>query len=231
MTTTSGRQGLHASHRRNHVRRQPRDVVFDAVLYLICFLLLILILYPLWFIVIASFSDPSAVAGGHVWFVPVGFTLDGYEELLNQPNVWVGYRNTILYTVTGTLFGLAVNIPAAYALSRRDLWGRKALMGLFVFTMFFSGGLIPIFLTVQELGLYNSFWVMVVPFSVSAYNVIEPAPSLRPACRPICGTRPRSTAAATCASSLRLLCPFPRRWSPSSPCGRRWASGIVTSTP
>ena len=63
MTTTSGRQGLHASHRRNHVRRQPRDVVFDAVLYLICFLLLILILYPLWFIVIASFSDPSAVAG------------------------------------------------------------------------------------------------------------------------------------------------------------------------
>ena len=104
--------------------------------------------------------------------MPVGFTLDGYEELLNQPNVWVGYRNTILYTVVGTLIGLAVNIPAAYALSRRDLWGRKALMGLFVFTMFFSGGLIPIFLTVQELGLYNSFWVMVVPFSVSAYNVI-----------------------------------------------------------
>lgn len=172
MTTTTGKQTLHASHGRNRVRRQPKDVAFDVVLYLICAVLLILILYPLWFIVIASFSDPSAVAGGHVWFVPVGFTLDGYEELLNQPNVWVGYRNTILYTVVGTLVGLAVNIPAAYALSRRDLWGRKALMGLFVFTMFFSGGLIPIFLTVQELGLYNSFWVMVVPFAVSAYNVI-----------------------------------------------------------
>lgn len=172
MTTTTGKQSLPASHGRNRVRRQPKDVAFDVVLYLICAILLILILYPLWFIVIASFSDPSAAAGGHVWFVPVGFTLDGYEELLNQPNVWVGYRNTILYTVTGTLFGLAVNIPAAYALSRKDLWGRKALMGLFVFTMFFSGGLIPIFLTVQELGLYNSFWVMVVPFAVSAYNVI-----------------------------------------------------------
>ena len=172
MTTTTGKQSLPASHGRNRVRRQPKDVAFDVVLYLICAVLLILILYPLWFIVIASFSDPSAVAGGHVWFVPVGFTLDGYEELLNQPNVWVGYRNTILYTVVGTLVGLAVNIPAAYALSRRDLWGRKALMGLFVFTMFFSGGLIPIFLTVQELGLYNSFWVMVVPFAVSAYNVI-----------------------------------------------------------
>ena len=142
MTTTTGKQSLPASHGRNRVRRQPKDVAFDVVLYLICAILLILILYPLWFIVIASFSDPSAVAGGPVWFVPVGFTLDGYEELLNQPNVWVGYRNTILYTVTGTLFGLAVNIPAAYALSRKDLWGRKALMGLFVFTMFFSGGLI-----------------------------------------------------------------------------------------
>ena len=230
MTTTTGKQTLHASHGRNRVRRQPKDVAFDVVLYLICAVLLILILYPLWFIVIASFSDPSAVAGGHVWFVPVGFTLDGYEELLNQPNVWVGYRNTILYTVVGTLVGLAVNVPAAYALSRRDLWGRKALMGLFVFTMFFSGGLIPIFLTVQELGLYNSFWVMVVPFAVSAYNVIV-APSLRPVCRPICGTRPRSTAAATCGSSSLSRCPCPRRSFPSLLFGRQWGSGIATSTP
>ena len=144
----------HAGHR---VRRQGRDVVFDAILYCICTVLLLIILYPLWFIVIASFSDPSAVAGGHVWVWPVGFTLDGYDELLKQPKVWLGYRNTIAYTVVGTLIGLAVNIPAAYALSRKDLWGRKGLMGLYVFTMFFSGGLIPIFLTVQQAGLYNTF--------------------------------------------------------------------------
>ena len=159
----------HAGHR---VRRQGRDVVFDAILYCICAVLLLIILYPLWFIVIASFSDPSAVAGGHVWVWPVGFTLDGYDELLRQPKVWLGYRNTIAYTVVGTLIGLAVNIPAAYALSRKDLWGRKGLMGLYVFTMFFSGGLIPIFLTVQQAGLYNTFWVLVLPFSVSAYNII-----------------------------------------------------------
>ena len=160
------------THARHRVRRQRKDVVFDVILYTICALLLIVILYPLWFIIIASFSDPSAVAGGHVWLWPVGFTLEGYQELLRQPQVWLGYRNTIAYTVVGTLIALAVNIPAAYALSRKDLWGRKGLMGLYVFTMFFSGGLIPIFLTVQQAGLYNTFWVLVLPFSVSAYNII-----------------------------------------------------------
>ena len=160
------------THARHRVRRQRKDVVFDVILYTICALLLIVILYPLWFIIIASFSDPSAVAGGHVWLWPVGFTLEGYQELLRQPQVWLGYRNTIAYTVVGTLIGLMVNNPAAYALSRKDLWGRKGLMGLYVFTMFFSGGLIPIFLTVQQAGLYNTFWVLVLPFSVSAYNII-----------------------------------------------------------
>ena len=160
------------THARQKVRRQRKDVVFDVILYTICALLLVVILYPLWFIIIASFSDPSAVAGGHVWLWPVGFTLEGYQELLRQPQVWLGYRNTIAYTAVGTLIGLMVNIPAAYALSRKDLWGRKGLMGLYVFTMFFSGGLIPIFLTVQQAGLYNTFWVLVLPFSVSAYNII-----------------------------------------------------------
>ena len=159
-------------HVRQKVRSQRSDVAFNIILYAACTLLLLLILYPLWFIVIASFSDPSAVAGGHVWLLPVGFTLDGYEELLKQANVWIGYRNTIAYTLVGTLIALAVNIPAAYALSRRDLWGQRALMGLYVFTMFFSGGLIPTFLTIQQVGLYNTFWVMVLPFSVSAYNII-----------------------------------------------------------
>lgn len=157
---------------RHKVRRQGKDLLFDIVLYSICAVMLILVIYPLWFIVIASFSDPSAVAGGHVWILPVGFTLEGYDELFKQAEVWTGYRNTIVYTVLGTIFGLVVNIPAAYALSRKDLWGRKVLMGLYVFTMFFSGGMIPIFLTVQEMGFYNNFWVMIIPFSVSAYNII-----------------------------------------------------------
>ncbi|MDO4387288.1 MAG: carbohydrate ABC transporter permease [Clostridia bacterium] len=160
------------SHVHQRVRSQRSDVVFNIILYTVCALLLLIVLYPLWFIVIASLSDPSAVASGHVWVLPVGFTLDGYAELLKQTNVWVGYRNTIAYTLVGTLIALAVNIPAAYALSRRDLVGRKVLMGLYAFTMFFSGGLIPTFLTVQQCHLYNTFWVMVLPFSVSVYNII-----------------------------------------------------------
>ena len=160
------------SHVRQRVRSQRSDVVFNIILYTVCALLLLIVLYPLWFIVIASLSDPSAVASGHVWVLPVGFTLDGYAELLKQTNVWVGYRNTIAYTLVGTLIALAVNIPAAYALSRKDLVGRKVLMGLYAFTMFFSGGLIPTFLTVQQFHLYNTFWVMVLPFSVSVYNII-----------------------------------------------------------
>ena len=160
------------SHVRQRVRSQRSDVVFNIILYTVCALLLLIVLYPLWFIVIASLSDPSAVASGHVWVLPVGFTLDGYAELLKQTNVWVGYRNTIAYTLVGTLIALAVNIPAAYALSRKDLVGRKVLMGLYAFTMFLSGGLIPTFLTVQQFRLYNTFWVMVLPFSVSVYNII-----------------------------------------------------------
>lgn len=148
------------------------DSVFNMVMYCLAGLCLIIILYPLYFIVIASFSDPSAVANGSVWFYPRGFTLEGYQELIKQDNIWVGYRNTLLYTAAGTFIGLAVNIPAAYALSRRDLFGRRLLTFLFLFTMFFSGGLVPIYLTVQQFHLYNTFWVMVLPFSVSVYNII-----------------------------------------------------------
>jgi putative aldouronate transport system permease protein len=123
-------------------------------------------------VVIASFSDPYAVSGGQVWLVPKGFTLAGYKELLKHNEIWNGYANTIMYTAVGTLIGLAVNISAAYSLSRKDLVGRKFFMLLFVFTMFFNGGLIPTFMTIKEFNLYNTFTVMVLPFSVSVFNII-----------------------------------------------------------
>ena len=146
--------------------------IFDLILYGLALVMMALIIYPLYFIVIASFSSPTAVAGGHVWLTPKGFTLDGYRELFNHPSIWIGYRNTILYASVGTMIGLAVNISAAYALSRKDLIGTKILMFIFVFTMFFNGGLIPTFLIVQKFGLYNTFAVMVVPFAVNVYFVI-----------------------------------------------------------
>lgn len=148
------------------------DKVFQTVLYTVAVLILIIILYPLYFVIIASFSDPSAVSGGQVWLLPKGLTLDGYKELFRHQEIWSGYANTILYTLSGTFVGLVVNLFAAYALSRRDLVGRKFFNLMFIFTMFFNGGLIPTFLTIKDLHLYNTFAVMVIPFSVSVYNII-----------------------------------------------------------
>ena len=153
-------------------KKRKKFTRFDIILYALSFILLIIILYPIYFIVTASFSDPSAVAGGKVWLLPKGFTLEGYSELLNHKNIWVGYKNTIIYTALGTLIGIFVNITAAYVLSRKDFVGRKFFMLLFVFTMFFNGGLIPTYFTIKQFGLYNNFLVMVLPFSVSAFNII-----------------------------------------------------------
>ncbi|WJH32152.1 carbohydrate ABC transporter permease [Paenibacillus sp. CC-CFT742] len=146
--------------------------VAEGIMYAFAILFLIAIMYPIYFIVIASFSDPSSVANGQVWVFPKGFTLEGYKELLRHENIWIGYRNTILYTVVGTLIGLVVNISAAYALSRKDLVGRKFFSLFFIFTMFFSGGLIPTFLTIRDFHLYNTFLVMVLPFSVVVFDMI-----------------------------------------------------------
>ncbi len=148
------------------------DHSFNIVAYGLSGIFLLIVLYPLYFIVIASISDPYAVTNGQMWLLPVGFTLDGYRELLKHNDIWIGYRNTLFYTSLGTLIGLVVNIPAAYALSRSDLVGRRFFNLFFIFTMFFNGGLIPTYLTVKDFHLDNTIWVMVLPFSVSVYNII-----------------------------------------------------------
>lgn len=156
------------------VKRQiiGKDIAFNIALYTVSILILLITLYPLYFIVIASFSNPTEVANGKVWLWPSQFTLDGYKEILRHGAIWTGYGNTILYTVIGTAIGLAVNIPAAYALSRRDMVGRKVITFYFIFTMFFNGGLIPTYFTIRDFHLYNTFWVMVLPFSVIVYHII-----------------------------------------------------------
>ncbi|MEV5027084.1 carbohydrate ABC transporter permease [Paenibacillus sp. LPE1-1-1.1] len=152
-------------------KRRTPDVM-EMLIYLFAALMLIIIVYPLYFIVMASFSDPAAVANGKMWLFPKGFTLDGYKELLKHSNIWIGYKNTILYTAAGTLISLAINVSAAYALSRKDLVGRKAITMFFIFTMFFNGGLIPTFLTIRDFHMYDTFLVMVLPFSVAVFNII-----------------------------------------------------------
>lgn len=157
----------------SHWRKKDfKERLFDVFIYGGAILLILLIVYPLWFVIIASFSDPADVANGHIWFWPREWKLDGYKALFEQSLIWRSYLNTILYTVVGTIFALLVNIPAGYALSRSDLYGKKYLSVFYVIPMFVSGGLIPIYLTVKQVGLLDNFWVMVIPFAVSSYNII-----------------------------------------------------------
>ena len=158
-----------------HKSRRPKSLqekIFDVLVYGMAVLLILLIIYPLWFVIIASFSNPQDVATGPVWFWPKSWSLEGYKTLFAQPLIWRSYFNTILYTVAGTAFGLLVNIPVGYALSRRDLFGRKWISLLYVVPMFVTGGLIPIYLVTKNFGLLNTVWVMIVPFAVSPYNII-----------------------------------------------------------
>lgn len=153
-------------------QKSLQDRLFDASVYGIAIVMILMIVYPLWFIVIASFSDPADVANGNVWFWPGEWKLDGYIELLKQEMIWRSYLNTIIYTVVGTLIALAVNIPAGYALSRRDLFGRKWISFFYIVPMFVGGGLVPTYLVIKNFGLLDTFWVMVLPFAVSCFNII-----------------------------------------------------------
>lgn len=149
-----------------------QDKIFDVINYSGMILILLIILYPLYFIVIASFSNPNAVAGGDVWFWPVGFNLEGYKEIFSYREIWIGYANSIYYTLVGTAVNLVLIIPAAFALSRKELIGKKPILGLFALTMFFGGGLIPTYLLVDALNLKNTMWALTLPGAVGVYNLI-----------------------------------------------------------
>lgn len=158
--------------RKNKVQRTRGDKIFNFFLYLVTGILTLIALYPMYFIIIASFSSPAAVANGNVVLFPVNPTFSGYAKLMGYTSIWIGYRNTIAYTILGTLVILAVNLPAAYALSRKDLVGRRLINLIFIIPMFFSGGLIPTYMIVKDFGLVDNFWVMIIPFSVITYYVI-----------------------------------------------------------
>ena len=158
--------------KQSKIKLSREDRIFETLLMFFSVILLFIVLYPIYFILVASISDPSAVANGQTLLLPKGITLDGYKEVFKNSDIWIGYRNTILYTVSGTIIALVVNIPAGYVLSRDDLVGRPFITWFYMLTMFIGGGLIPTFLTVQELGLYDNPLVMVLPFSVSVYNII-----------------------------------------------------------
>lgn len=148
------------------------DRVFVALNYFLLAVILLVCLYPLWFVIIASISNPDLINSGQVWLWPKDVSLTGYKNLFNDKSILRGYANTLMYTVGGTLLNLLVTLPAAYALSRRDFVGRKFFTVMFLITMFFSGGLIPTFMTVKNLGLYNNPLVMIVLGATSMTNII-----------------------------------------------------------
>ena len=145
---------------------------FDVVVFLISLILLIIVLYPLILVISNSVSKPAYVSTGQVLLLPKGFTLEGYKALFEDDSIMVGYANTIFYTVFGTIINLIVTLPAGYALTKKTLPFNNFIMGAFMFTMYFSGGMIPTFLVVNKLGLYNSRIVLLVIGAFSVYNCI-----------------------------------------------------------
>lgn len=145
---------------------------FDIIVYLVAAIIIIVVLYPLIFVVSASFSDPARVLSGEVWLLPKSVTLEAYTNILHNDKIWLGYRNTIMYTVVGTLINIGMTLLAAYPLSRPDLPGRKVLMLIVTLTMFFSGGLIPSYLLVKNLGMVDTMWALIIPGAISTYNLI-----------------------------------------------------------
>ncbi|MBS5402107.1 MAG: carbohydrate ABC transporter permease [Bifidobacterium pullorum] len=155
-----------------HYKKKASDWVIDVIIWLLLALVVIAVLYPLWFVIISSFSSPNAVASGAVTFLPKDITLAGYEAVFKNDQIWNGYLNTIIYTVLGTIVNLVVTIPCAFALSRSEFKARRVIMFLFTVTMFFSGGLVPTYLLYQQLDILNTPLVFILPGAISAYNVI-----------------------------------------------------------
>lgn len=153
-------------------RDTPGDLAFKALLGLSCALVLVVVLYPIYFVVIASVSDPTMVATGQVWIVPRNLSSFGYEQIFADDRIWNGYRNTLVYAVVGTALNLVVTMPAAFALSRREFRPRRILMFAFAFTMFFSGGLIPMYLLLRDLHLLDNWLVFILPSAVNVFNLI-----------------------------------------------------------
>ena len=154
------------------IKRSGSDIRLDIIFKAIAFLMVLAVIYPLWFVIVASFSNPQEIANGEVWLFPAQWDFSGYRELFRQKQIWTSYLNTIIYTLVGTFIALAVNIPAGYAMSRHDLAGSRFINAFLLVPMFVSGGLIPTYFVVKAFGLLDSFWVMVLPFSVSTYNII-----------------------------------------------------------
>jgi len=157
---------------RNGIALSRADKAFDVLDYILLTIAFLLVAYPLYFVVIASVSDPIAVYEGRVIIWPIKPTLEGYARIFSYESLFIGYKNTLLYTLIGTAINVVMTITAGYALSRKELVGRNVMMMGVMFTMIFTGGMIPNYLLVRSLGLYNTMWALILPGAVSTWNLI-----------------------------------------------------------
>jgi len=155
-----------------HLKRTRQDVVYDTIIFIILTFVLLIVAYPLYFVIISSFSDPVAVAGGKVVFFPIGFTLDGYKEVFKTSTVMRGFANSLLYTALGVSINLAVTMPTAYALSRKDFLLRKPITLFYMVTMFVGGGMMPTYIVIRDTGLLDTMWALILPGALGVYNMI-----------------------------------------------------------
>lgn len=148
------------------------DKVFNGVNYAFLAFFFLIVAYPLIYVLSASFSDSNAVVSGEVWLLPVGFNIEAYKTIFSEDSIMTGYMNSIIYTVFGTIVNLILTTLTAYPLSRKKLFGGKVLTWIFMFTMFFSGGLIPQYILVRDLGLLNTRYAIILLGGISIYNMI-----------------------------------------------------------
>lgn len=163
---------IRSARKKGKIGESTSDRVFTAVNYTFLTLILIMVTYPLIYVLSSSVSEARYVVAGRVFLWPVGFTLDGYMAVFRHPLIMSGYWNSIINTVVGTFINVVMTMLAAYPLSRRDFYGRNVIMMMFTITMFISGGLIPSFMLVRDLGMMNTRWALIIPGALSVWNVI-----------------------------------------------------------
>ncbi|MBW7458003.1 carbohydrate ABC transporter permease [Paenibacillus sepulcri] len=157
---------------RVRIRESLGDRIFLTIVYILLIAVLLVVLYPLIYIFSSSLSSPNAVSSGRVWLFPIDFSLVGYKAVLENSQVLTGYGNSLFYVIAGTLISVSLTVVLAYPLSRRSFFGRNALMIFIVFTMLFSGGLIPMYLVVKQLGMIDTRWALLIPQAIWVWQVI-----------------------------------------------------------
>ncbi len=155
------------------IKRSKGEIIFEIFNIIFLGIIAVICLYPMLYVLLASFSEPSKLmAHSGLLFKPLGFYLDGYKEVFESNHIWVAYGNTFLYVIAGTSISLVLTSTFAYVLSRKGLYWNKTLSIFALITMYFGGGMIPIFLNVTELGIYNTRWAILLPTALSTYNMI-----------------------------------------------------------